>query len=188
MKLEMRSQNALIGIKTEPSVQKISQPKAEQNIKTEQPKISIESTLPKVQINQQKAFSESGLKGALELGLENAKRAMRVMVQKIDRIVEEGNQMADIQNGTDIVAENADDNAFSQFHGDLNLVTMPSSGPEISVEEGKNDIKIEGGTVNIDVKINKPIYEYQRSKIQIYLKQRNMLEITAIPDKIDLKG
>lgn len=188
MRLEMRSQNAYIGIRNTKPIQSIEQPKAEQSIVTNHVKVNIESTLPKVEIDQTQAFSESGLKGVLELGLENAKRAMNIMVQKIDRIVQEGNEFANIQNGVDVVAENADENAFSQFDGELNIVTMPSSGPDINVIEGKNDLNITGGTVDIEVKVNKPIIDYRQGKVNIYMEQYNSLEIKAVGDKFDKKA
>lgn len=187
MRLEMRSQNAYIGIKSTPPVQSIRQPKAEQSIETEQVKVTVESTLPKVKIDQKRAFSESGLKGVLETVKDNAQRGVNIMIQKIDRIVQEGNQFADIQNGVDVVAENADENAFSQFNGDLNIVTMPSSGPDIEVEEGKNEIKVTGGQVDIKTTPHKPEHDYKQGKVDIYMRQRNSLEIKAVGDKFDKK-
>lgn len=187
MHIEMKSQNAYIGIKSDKPIQSIEQPKGELGLHQEQVKVEVESTLPKVQIDQTQAFSESGLKGVLELGLENAKRAMGIMIEKIDRIVAEGNQFADIQTGVDVVAENADDNAFSQFNSDLTLSTMPMSGPTINVIEGSNDIKVTGGTVETNPIINKPIVSYQPGKVNIYLEQRNSLTITAVGDKFDKK-
>lgn len=188
MHIEMRSQNAYLGIKSDRPIQSIEQPKSELNIHQEQSKVEVESTLPKVQIDQTQAFSESGLKGVLELGLENAKRAMGIMVEKIARIVDEGNQFADIQSGVDAVAENAENNAYSQFDSDLTITTMPMSGPNIEVIEGINDIKVTGGMVETNPVIRKPIVSYQPGKVNIYLEQRNSLTITAVGDKFDRKA
>lgn len=183
----MSSQPMLLNMRSQKPVQKIEQPKPDVSIETEHPKITIQSTLPKVTIDQKKAFSESGLKGVLELALENAKSGMNIMIQKIGRIIDEGNQMANIQDGVDVVAENADENAFGQFSTELNIGTMPMSGPEINVIEGKNDIRVNEGKVDINVKINKPIHNYQAGKVEIYVKQFNRLNITVVGDQLDIR-
>lgn len=187
MRLEMRSQFAYIGIQTQNASRTLEQPKADIDIKTEQPRVHIESTLPRVQIDQSQCFSESGLKGILELASENAKNAVAIMNQSTGRIAEEGNQLADIASGVDRVAENADYNAFGQFAKEFGMVTMPRSRPKIHVIEGKNDIRVTGGTVDINVSVNKVLTNYTPGKVDISLRQRNSLEITVVGDKLDIK-
>lgn len=187
MRLEMRSQNALIGIDTQNANRTLQQPKADVEIKTEQGKVQVESTLPKVKIDQRQAFSESGLKGILQLATEFAKNAIAEMHRSAGRITDEGNQMADIASGGDVAAENADHNAFGQFDNEFGMVTMPKSGPNIEVEEGQTDIKVTGGTVDINVRVNKVITDYSPGKVNISLRQRNSLEITVVGDKLDIK-
>lgn len=188
MRIEMTSQPALIGLSTTKPVQSIEQPAPEVNINSELPRVSVESTLPKVRISQTKAFAESGLKGILQLGIENASRAMSKMISDSGRIVDEGNQFADIQNNVDVVAENADQNAFGQFTGELNIVTMPTSGPDIELIKGENNISVKGGTVDINVNVNKPVIDYQRGKLDIYLRQMNSLTISVVGDSFDMRG
>lgn len=181
----MRSTNALIGINKENSNVTIEQPKADVEIKTEHANVKIESSLVKVEINQEQAFSESGLKGILELSIDNAKEAMQKMIQESGRIAEEGNRLANISSGEDAVAEIAYDNSINKSKHEFNMVTMPTSGPEITVIEGENDIQVEGGNVDISVNINKPIVNYTAGKVETYIKQKNSLEITVVNDKFD---
>lgn len=187
MRLEMRSQNAYIGIETKNATISLEQPKASVDIKTEQPKVHIESTLAKVQIDQSQCFSESGLKSIFELISDNSNRAMSQMLSNAGRIADEGNQMADVTSGADVVAENADYNAFGQFSGEFGMVTMPKSRPKIRVIEGNNNINFSGGTVDINVRLNKVRVDYSPGKVNISLRQKNSLEITVIGDKFDIK-
>lgn len=181
----MKSQNAQIGINRENAKVSIEQPKADVNIKTEHVKVKVESTLVKVEIDQKQAFSESGLKGILELSIDNAKEAMQKNIQESGRIVEEGNQLADIANGSNAIAEIAYSKSANKSKHEFNMVTMPTSGADINVIEGNNDIQVEGGTVDIEVKVNEPVVEYKAGKIEIYIKQKNSLEINAVKDKFD---
>jgi len=187
MRLEMNSQRAQIGMKTTPPVQDIQQPHAELDLKTTHAKAQVEGTLPKVQIDQSQAFSESGLKGIVDFTSEIIQRAKSDMQNAMARAADQGNQLADIHNSTNVIAENADDNAWGQFENEFGMVTMPSSRPEITVIEGELDIQVQEGKVENNTRAQKPIVDYRRGKLDIYLKQRNSLEIRAVEDQFDLK-
>jgi len=188
MKITMQSQMARIAMRTTPAQQEIEQPSANFEMKTTHAKVEITSTLPKVNIDQIEAFNESGLKTFKALTADMAAKAKSIMQENIGRIVEQGNQMADIQSGADVVAETADDNAFGQFAKEFGMVTMPTSGPDITLQEGQVDIQVNEGDVEVNSSPNKPIHNYQRGKLEIYLEQMNSLEIDVVEEHVDLKG
>lgn len=187
MRLEMRSQMAHIGIETSRGIQTIEQPRAEVDIRTNHAQVRVEGTLPKVLIDQSRCFSESGLKGVLELLAEMAQGARTACLEGMARTADQGNQLADIHNGTSVIADVADDNAWGQFQKEFGMVTMPRSRPQITVIEGELDIRVEEGRVENQTRPQKPVIEFQRGKLDIYLEQRNYLEIRAVGNAYDIQ-
>jgi len=187
MRLEMNSQMAYIGIQTKNAQVSIEQPSAELDIKTTHAKVNIETTLPKVRIDNSRPRAESGLKGNRELTQDMVQRAFADMQAGKARAAEQGNRLADIHKSKNVIAEVADDNAWGQFQKEFGMVTMPRSKPDIQVIEGQNNIQVQEGKVEIKATPRKPIIDYQRGKVDIYLRQRNALEIKVVPDKFDMK-
>lgn len=187
MRLEMRSQMARIGMETSKGVQTIEQPRAEMDIQTRHAQVRVEGTLPKVQIDQSRCFYESGIKSILELTAETAQRARNFCLEGIARTADQGNQLADIHNSTSVIADVADDNAWGQFQKEFGMVTMPRSRPQITVIEGKLDIRVEEGRVENRTRPQKPVIGFKRGKLKIYLEQRNYLEIRVVGDVYDIQ-
>lgn len=188
MRIVMESQIAQIGIRSKPSQVSINQKKADVNIENQHAKVQVEMSLPKVKIDQSQSFSESGLKGVQSFSDSNVAYANQKRQETLRRMSEEGNQFADIHKSKNVIAENADYNAWGQFKKEWGLVTMPSSGPNITVLEGDLDIKVNEGKVKINVKTNKPQIDYQAGSVETYLKKRNYLKIDVRPDRFDMKA
>ncbi len=176
MRIQMRSQNGIIGIETRNAQVEIDmdQPIPEYEIK--EPEISIDSTLPKVEISQEQAFSESGLKGVLELTFENAQIARQLMLGGIQRAVQQGDEIADVSKPNPI-PDHAKYNSWDQFKKDYNMVTMPVSGPDIEVVEGENSFNFEEGDVDANVRVTSPLIEYSTGNVEVYMQQYPSLEI-----------
>lgn len=185
MRLEIRTTNALIGINTKNAYQNIEQPKADMDIKSTLPKVEIESTLPKVTIDQTRPFSESNLKNPFELTKEFIQIAKSAMESAKARVVRQGNDLADIHNGGNPIADQAEENAFTQFERETGMVTMPRSRPKIDVIEGKLNIKVKEGRVSNNTRPRKPIIDYNPGKVEIYLRQKNSINIEVKRDKFD---
>lgn len=160
----------------------IRQPKGEQSIHTTMPKVKIESEKPKVIIDQYQCFAESGLKNYLDLTKEAARLGYQKVLEGITRIVEDGNRMAQIENGMPpAIPELAEKNAWEEL--DYNIDVIPKSRPKIDVK-GSLKIDWELGKANIDYKINKPIINFQRGKVEVYLKQKPSIDIRYVDARI----
>jgi hypothetical protein len=184
----MRSQRAIIGIETQSAQVEIDQQEPDFELEIEDPKVRIESTLPQVQISQQQAFSESGLKGVLELTYENAQIAKQLLLGGIQRVSQQGDQMADISK-PDPLPDQAKYNAWDQFKKDYNIATMPESGPDIEVIEGVNDIQVQEGHVENKTKTAYgPLIEYTPGSVRFYMQQYPNLEIWTVGSNLDLKA
>ncbi len=105
----------------------------------------------------------------------------------IERRVSQGNQMIDIHKDFNPISQQADYNAFELFNKQFTFETMPKSRPKIELKEGKPHIEVHKGRVNFDVKVNKPIINYSRGSVEIYLRQKNSIDIQYVGKEVDKK-
>lgn len=187
MPFQIKSTPALIGIRTTPGKLNIRQKKADMELNIQHPKLEIRTQKPKIKIDQSAAWAERGLKNFLDLSRETAQLAKQAAAQGIERVVRQGNELAAIENETDPIPIQAEENAFELFKVDYNLGTMPKSGPDIQLIRGKVDTELHRGKVNLQVKVNKPEINYTRGKVDIYLRQKNSIDIRYVGDSFDKK-
>ena len=184
MRIQMRSQSALIGMETQKAKLEIEQPPADYELDIEHVKVLIDSELPKVTINQNQAFSESGLQGVLELTFSNAQIAKQLLMQGIERASQQGDEIADISKPNPI-PDHAKYNAYDQFKRDYNVTTMPMSGPDIEVIEGTVDIEVQEGKAELTTKPNKPLIDYTPGRVSTFMQRYNSLEIWTVGSQFD---
>lgn len=173
-----------IGVNRTPGRFEMQSPGYTLNMSVTQPQTRIEATLPKVTIDQSQCFSEAGLKGITDLRDEMISRSRSAMLSSIGRIVEQGNQKADILNGKNAIPDQAYYNAIEQFNKEFNMGTIPKSRPRIDVTEGTLNIQVTEGQVTNNTVPQKATLQYQHGAIEIYLKQRPSIETRFV----DLKG
>lgn len=183
--LQIRSTPALIGIQSTLGRQSIQQPKADVNMNIEHPKVEITSDLPRVQIDQYQCFAEAGLKNFLDLTKEAAQLGKQAAMLGIDRRTRQGKELANIQNKSNPIPKQAEENAFELFNKEFGFGIVPKSRPRIDVIEGRANIQVREGKVNMDVQINKPIIDYTRGKVDIYLRQKNSIDIQYVGSNYD---
>jgi hypothetical protein len=188
MEIRINTTPALIGINRTPGKMEIQQPKADINMNTTLPKVEIHTEPVKVQIDQYPCRAEAGLKNYIDLTKDNASFSKQKAMEGIARIVRQGNEMATIQNNQDPIPQQADENAYHLFEKEFNFDLIPKSRPNIDFVGGAVDIKPIEGKVNMDVKVNKPIIQYQRGKVEVYLRQKNNLNIEWVGGKFNQIG
>ncbi|OEF99520.1 hypothetical protein BHF71_08760 [Vulcanibacillus modesticaldus] len=153
------------------------------SLKQEQVKAKIQYNLPKIQIDQSRAWSALGKVPSLELTARINSNLRNVVMDTIAKIAQKGDRMAKIHIKQDPIPEFAMENS-------IDLVGLNYEDPasidnvDISVQEGTLDIQFSGGTVKTEVRPNKPIINYIPGKLEVYLQQKNGIEI-YVP-KIDL--
>lgn len=178
-KLGMITHNAQLNYKT-------TLPKVE--LQTDEIQVQLESTQPKITIDQKQCFSESGLKGILELSLENASKASGLMYESVGRIAEQGNALTDIHLGGNPIADQAYYNAYDQFQNEFNMVTMPRTRPDIKLIRGHVNINFKGGTVNKKFVPGELDLQYNPGKVEIYMLQERQFNMRFEKSKFDMKG
>lgn len=183
--LKISTTSALIGIKTTPAKLDMKQTKPDINMSIKHPKVEIKSESPKVIIDQYQCFADAGLKNSLDLTREAAQLGKQAVLQGIERRVSQGKQMAAIHKKFNPISEQAKYNAFELFKKEFTFKTVPKSRPKIDLKEGKVDIKVHEGRVNLDVKVSKPIINYSRGNVDIYLRQKKSIDIEYVGQEID---
>lgn len=151
----------------------MKQPRAQQQIQT---------SSGKLEINQDRVWDALGLGNNLDTMQTIYSLSKDLALQGIGHIVERGNRMAAIHNGGNAIAELAYDwrRTFPQFD-----FRGPASFDNIdfSYTPGELSIETTPGTVEFNVQVQRPIHEYERGKLDIYMNQYQKVEIT--PPQID---
>lgn len=183
--LRINKTDALIGINTTPAKISMQQPKADFEMTIEEPKLDIHTEHVQVQIDQQQCFNESGLKDFATLTRDNAMEASQAAFQGIARRVSEGNMLADVKNGGNVIAEIAFNNSFTNHVFDIG--TMPRSRPKIDFVGGTVDIRVVEGSVDIEARAYKPVIDVQVGDVEIYMRQNPEIEFEYVGKELDVK-
>lgn len=187
MAIQIRTTPAILTYNTIKPTQSIEQPKAQVEGSLTLSKIKIEGTLPKVQIDQEDAFNEAGLKNNTSFTQDNVAFAKQKMDESAGRIASQGDQLTNIHKGGNPIAEQGYSNAYDQFEHEFGMVTMPKSGAKTSVIEGQLNISVEEGQITGTIKAQKPIIENRQGRLEKQMKQYGSISIRYIGEKVDLK-
>jgi hypothetical protein len=185
-RIQISQTSAMLGIDADLGEQSIQQPKADVEIKTVQPKLQINSEQGKLFVDSSRAWDALGRGPALETMSRIYSQAKDIALQGIAKIVQDGNRMAAIHTGENAIAELArestNDIKFDEF---MYMGEASVDNVDVRFEPGKLDIQVESGRVELNVQPNRPIVDYHRGKLDIYMQQYPKVEIT--PPQIDYR-
>jgi len=189
MDLRIASTPALIGIQTTHGKLEIKQPTADMQLNIEHPRVEIQTEQGQIHIDQYQCFAEAGLKNALDLAIDNTAYANQKLSQAVSRMVEQGDAMvAALHRGTDMIAIHAQENVFARYSSEFDIGTIPKSRPEIDFSGGTVEINVIEGRINPQVQLQKPIIDATRTKVDIYLRQRNSINIEYVGKRVNTLG
>lgn len=160
----------------------IQQPEADIQMHQEPIRVEINRTSPQLKIDQTKAWSALGEKSALELTSTIAKESYRLSLEGIARRARQGDRLGDLRIKTNPIPDIAREN----FYLKSNIRYADPVSPdlvEIRFIPGELNIEWFGGTVDRKVKANQPLIDYLPGALDIYLREKNSIEI--IVPKID---
>jgi len=146
----------------------------------------VEVSLPKITIDQDQAFNESGLKNVKAFRDDNTAYAKQKMQESMGRVASQGTEMTNVHTGMNAIAEQAVTNAFDQFLGEFGMVTMPRTRPQVDVIDGQIDIQVEEGQNTKRYVAQKPEIEVQNGKVNKYMKQYGSISIRYVGENVDL--
>ncbi|GIP40986.1 hypothetical protein J31TS4_42660 [Paenibacillus sp. J31TS4] len=182
--IQIRQQYAQIGIDADPGTWEMKQPQAALEIQTEPLRLEITSPPGELTIDQSRARAALGLEGNLEWSQKIYSQSKEIALQGVARRAQEGNRMAAIHKGGNVIAEIARESRFRESPMD---VREPASFDNVDIEyvAHKPDIVVIPGQVQIEVQPHRPELSYNRGKLDIYMRQYNSVQI--IPPQLDLQ-
>ena len=116
---------------------------------------------------------------------ENAESAKQEWYQGLAERVEEGNRLAAIENKVNAIAEIATDKALAPPPGLQMIYTPTLDAVKLSYQPSKLDIEWEIGGTKIDVKLGGAEHDYTPGKTEIYIQQRQHLNVDFVGLNID---
>lgn len=190
MSIQITTQRAIIGWNTQnakismsgngtANVLKMSSTKPQLNLKTEKPQI---------QIDQSQCFAEAGLMSIMDLTYDNSAYAAQKVSEGIARIIDQGNQMAEIQSGYDPIPDQAISNAYEMFEHEFVYTTIPKSRPKIDLIRGSVDAQYQEGEIRNETVPNKLEIDYTPGKVEFFMKQYQSINISFTGNNLDVKG
>lgn len=186
MEIRIQSQNALIGIERTDGQFSIHQKQWPMELNTVDSIQKIKMTDAVLYIDQRQSFSEAGLKSIMEMSRVFAAKGRSAALRGINRIAREGKELADIHRGRAIFRQ-----AKRRFAAKTREVTfdmIPKTRPKITVIPGEVTGEFRKGYVDIKLGKTKPDVQYYPGKLDIYLRQKNNLEIQFVGTKLDVYG
>ncbi|WP_127581218.1 DUF6470 family protein [Paenibacillus koleovorans] len=162
----------------------IQQPRPTFEMKTIPAKQDIQQPRGDLKIDQTRAWDALALGNNLETMHRIYSRASDVAMEGIRKIVEKGNQFAAIHRGGNPIADAAEASVggFQEldFVGEAGYdnvdITYTARWPQIETTPGR---------IDLNTKVNPPIIEYQKGKLEIYMKQYPKTEFE--PPEIDMR-
>lgn len=182
--IQISQQPALIGIDADLGTQDIRQPRATYEMQVDRPKQDIRQPRGELEIDQSRAWDALGQGPILTALSRIYSQCHEIAMQGIARRVEDGNRMAAIQNGGNAIAEIAKDLSISRpqfdYYGEAGYDNV-----DITYTAHKAEINVTDGKVNVNAQVNKPEIDYNRGKLDIYMRQYPKVDI-SVP-QIDFK-
>ena len=183
--IQIRQQRAQLGFDADLGTQRLRQPKADLQIRTEPAKVQIRSPRGELKIDQSKAWDALGLGSHLEVMRRIRAQAHQAAMQGIARIVENGNRLSAIHTGTNAIAEIARESMNLEFF-EFQYAGQPSvDNVDIFYTARKPIIDVIDGVTDIRVTPRPPEHEYVRGKFDAHMIRYPKVEI--IPPQIDVR-
>ncbi len=173
---------AQIGIQTQRGQLNINTTQPKLNMQQEHVQVEIETELPRVHIDQYQCFAEAGLKNNADLAKEVEQLAKKQLMKYINKKTSESERLLQIYRGGNPFAEFAKRDAYEtkQFNVDV----IPKSRPKIEVT-GEVKTSFRPGGVQFSAQNGIVDIQATRSNVDIYLKQRQSIQIQYVGNNVD---
>lgn len=181
MQLRITTVPSLIGIRTQPAKVKIQNPQPVLQMK-QQPRLNIETELPKVHIDQYKCFAELGYKNFLDLARSGAQRGYQRAMEYIAQTAQDGDRLAAIELCGNTIADIAEERSYHV--PETEPISLPFPKPRFFVT-GKVSIDYQPGKVHFSAVVHPVRYDVIPHKVEIYLRQYPAISIEYTGHYID---
>ncbi len=184
--VQIRQTYAKIGIDADFGTQSLEQPRPTMEIQSTKSIQEMELPRGQLTIDSQRAWDAMGRGGHLETMKRIYGQGTQIALEYIGKTAEEGDQLASIAKGGDMIAELARDIRLEfgqyRFEGPAGFDNV-----DITYVASPARIHVKDGDVTVNARVNMPIHDFRRGKLDIYMQQYNHVEFTPPPPQIDLK-
>jgi hypothetical protein len=178
---------AQIGLRITQPVQEIQQKPAELSLKQESAQMSIENKPSQLIINDEQFWNDLGFKSIPTISQESAQHGRETVLDYIATKAQEGDQLAKIEHKSDAIVGIVTEKVL-QPKADFNIAFIPSPGSvKIQFTPAELHINWKKGGADIQITPNKVIHHYTPGKTEVYLQQRQLLQIDFVGTNIDHK-
>lgn len=179
-RLQIRQTYAAIGIQTQRGSFEIRQPHARVNPKTEPAKLTIDREPARLDINADKAWDALAQGPSLQTFLRIYAGGRQAILEQIAEIAQKGDRMAAIHIPHDPFAE-----AAIEWSRPIRIAEAVAGAPhydnvDVTFTPEQLSMSFRPAQVIFDPVTFKPEIQYQRGHVNIYLRQRNSIEIRVV--------
>lgn len=178
--IRLQQTYAQIGLRTRQPTQEIQQVPADLSIKQVPAVMTIDRQPSRLEINQDQAWNELNLKSTPVFSEDMAEFSKQEGFEAIAEIAQEGDQFAAIEKKSDVIVAIATEKG-SPPPQEFNIVFIPSYGSvKINYVPTELHIDWKQGGVEINSTQHIPIHQYTPGKTEVYLRQKQQLQIDFI--------
>ncbi|KMJ56039.1 hypothetical protein AB685_24040 [Bacillus sp. LL01] len=185
--LEIRSTRAQTAQQTERGTLRIKQHQAGMQINHKKDVIEINTTYPKLSIDQTEAFADANLKSGLRLAKEFYASASSQVSEHIAKKRQEGDQMMRIEHGYGGAFSRIAKQNSTKSQPQLHVVNMPRSVDQTKIHFQPSQISFNVPRHVADITINRrePDIHMPKWQTDTYLRQKNSISFQAVGASIN---
>lgn len=178
--LQIQQYPAVIEVSTQWGTMEQRQPGPEVSMHTEQPKLSMEQAQLHLELDTSKG--REGLTGGTIFEMKNRiySQMPELLLQVIAKKVQDGNQLADITNPGNTIA-NIIGSQWNDYPKLEYLGQATSANVDMRFVLKPLQMEVQAGSVSFDVQVNRPELDYTPGRVNIQVKQYSRVEITPPP-------
>lgn len=175
--IRMESTFAKIGIETTQGQLDIQQQNADMTIQQPKAEMMIDRRPPRLTIDQTRAFEDVQLKSVFRMTEDAAQAGYQQAMNAIASKSQEGDDLMMIEHGFTALPAQAQRKADTP-PAEITIGWIPShNSVKINYDPGETNIRWNTQPVKMDVRLNKPMIQFNPGKTNIFLQQRNSLNI-----------
>ncbi|MDT0126215.1 DUF6470 family protein [Paenibacillus sp. RRE4] len=181
--VQIQTTPSILNIDADPGKYSIRQPKADVQLQTKPAKLTVQSHPIELNVDQSQAFAAYTGGNMIDMNARIYSGIQQNFLQNLATRVEQGNQLAAIHKPGNTIANIVGSDWMPQPFPETRT---PASfdNVEIRINTRPPDISYDPAVSEMNVTVNKPEIEYQRGKLDIYVKQYASVKYT--PPAIDM--
>ncbi|WP_027092643.1 DUF6470 family protein [Cohnella thermotolerans] len=179
LRLSIRQTYAEIGIQTTPTRQQMQSPPGELQIEQPPARMEFSKEPAKLGIDSSQAQHALMMGPNLEWSSYVNGQMKEVFLQQLGRMVEEGARMAQITNPRNAFADLAREHVFRRSQVDYRAVSPGYDNVRVHYDPGAVHTDIQAFRPEIQYTPHKPDIQTQQGKTEIYLRQKNSIQISV---------